>query len=196
MRNEIPDFRDDLDFTLEFIFSELRRASVDRKHPLHHIAVASKDSDQAQVRMVVLRKFDLQKNTLEFHTDVRSDKVNQFKENPKISILGYHPKKRYQIRVTGRVTIHHQNEISMHAWNLLASGSRKIYQGSLTPGTKLTHPLPPQSPGSIHSNDSKNFCLCEVSIDEIEWLYLSPSEHRRAHYTLTDGAFLRQWMVP
>lgn len=196
MRNEIPNFRDDLDLTLEFIFSELGRASVDRKHPLHHIAVASTVSDRPHVRMVVLRKFDLQNHSLEFHTDARSDKVNQFKENPKISLLGYHPKKRYQIRVNGRVTVHYQNKASMNAWNLLASGSRKIYQGSLSPGTKLGNSLLPLSQSSINSDDSNNFCVCEVSIDEIEWLYLAPSEHRRAHYTLTDGSLLRHWMVP
>ena len=65
MNNE---FQDDLSETLDFLRHQLSRAAADSRHELHQIYVATKGAEYPEVRTVILRAVDWDKNLLFFHT--------------------------------------------------------------------------------------------------------------------------------
>ena len=54
-------------------------------------------------RVVVLRKADQQNNFIQYHSDIRSSKIDKIKKNPKCSILCTVKKKRYSLELKQNV---------------------------------------------------------------------------------------------
>ena len=53
-------------------------------------------------RVVVLRKADQQNNFIQYHSDIRSSKIEKIKKNPNCSILFYGKEEKIQLRITGK----------------------------------------------------------------------------------------------
>ena len=60
-------------------------------------------------RIVVLRKSDQSNNLLQFHSDIRSDKIPKLKNNKNASILFYDKEEKIQVRLKVECTINHNN---------------------------------------------------------------------------------------
>ena len=97
------------------VLHELHRGALDPKHPFRYLTVATVGSQFPQVRTVVLRQFTAD---LEFlvYTDVRSSKVQELLEVPRVSLLFYHPKKQVQVRIKALAKIHVGDEFAQAHW--------------------------------------------------------------------------------
>ena len=154
-------------------------------------------------RIVVLRKSDQSKNLLQFHSDIRSDKIPKLKNNKKASMLFYDKEEKIQVRLKVECTINHDNEITKESWKKTGHISRKCYLVDNGPGTESSTPtsgLKPELDNFDFTKEQsekgyKNFTVIQCKIKSIEWLYLAARGHRRALIDL-DRSKKFTWLVP
>lgn len=182
----------------------LAKGALQKKHPLHLATIGTIANQIPQLRTVVLRKTNIPKRQLFFYTDIRSAKIQAFKENAVISWLFYHPTKNIQIRAIGHPTIHHQNEFTLAQWQTLPMYGRKTYGTFQAPSTPLQHasddlPSSWKSPTITLAETEyayANFAIISCEIKQVEWLHLQRSGHQRAQFDFVDGNWDGFWIVP
>ncbi len=185
----------------ESIVEHLHGAARDRRHPMHVPVVATADGD---VRMMVLRAFDVGKLRLCFHTDARAPKVDAIARDPTIGILGYDPGQRIQIRLRGAGVVEAEGPHVDAAWQAADSFARRCYLGA-APGEETAQAssgLPDWVEGRRPTEEElrparANFALLTVIIAAVEWYALSHEGHRRAIFRRA-GAGLDEgrWITP
>ena len=153
-------------------------------------------------RVVVLRKADQQNNFIQYHSDIRSSKIEKIKKNSNCSILFYGKEEKIQLRVKAECVVNHDNEITKESWEKTGHISRKCYLVTNGPGTQSDKP----TSGLDNKFDNfdftkeeseagyKNFCVIRCNIKSIEWLYLAAKGHRRALFDLKNNK--KNWLVP
>ena len=153
-------------------------------------------------RIVVLRKSDQKNNIVQFHSDIRSDKIEKLKDNLKAAMLFYKKKKKIQVRLKVVCTINHDNNITKESWLKTVHMSRKCYLVNNGPGTESDKPTSGLKPEldnfgfTIEQSEVgyKNFTVIQCEIKSIEWLYLAAKGHRRAKFDLETNK--NTWLVP
>ena len=189
----------------EEIKTNLTRGVKDRKHAFHNPVFCNVDQDGGvDSRVVVLRKFDPINMILNFHTDYRSPKVSNLKQNNKSMLVFYDHKLKIQMRIKTTSIINYQNEIAKEMWDKTKLLSRKCYLTSKDPSSLTTLPedgipehLIGKEPGFEESEKGyKNFTVIENKINEIDWLYLEISGHRRLNLLFQNNKPQFQWLIP
>ena len=153
-------------------------------------------------RIVVLRKSDQSNNLLQFHSDIRSDKINKLKINPNASLLFYDKEEKIQLRIKVNCVINHDNEVTKQSWLKTAHVSRKCYLVDNGPGTEMGGPSSglnediEKSGFTMEESEKgyKNFTVIQCNIKSIEWLYLAAKGHRRLRFNLKNNK--NNWLVP
>ena len=160
------------------------------------------NQDEVDGRIVVLRKSDRSNNLLQFHTDLRSPKVDILKKNNKASLLFYDKEEKIQLRVKVDCEINNQNSTTEESWKKTQHISRRCYLTDSPPGTASKNP----TSGMISKLEDfdytmeqseegyKNFTVIKCKIKSIEWLYLAAKGHRRAKFDLETNK--NDWLVP
>ena len=154
-------------------------------------------------RVVVLRKADQQNNLIQYHSDIRSSKIEKIKKNPNCSILFYGKEEKIQLRIKVICEVNYNNEISKESWKNTGHISRKCYLVTNGPGTKSEKPtsgLDNKFDNFDFSKEEseegyKNFCVIKCKIKSIEWLYLAAKGHRRALIDF-QGSKKFSWLIP
>ena len=153
-------------------------------------------------RIVVLRKSDQQNNLVQFHSDIRSDKIQLLKNNPNAALLFYDKDEKIQVRLKVNCIINHNNDITKNSWEKTQHISRKCYLVDNGPGTESDIPtsgLKPELDNFDYTKEQseegyKNFTVIQCKIKSIEWLYLAAKGHRRARFDLKSNK--DTWLVP
>ena len=154
-------------------------------------------------RVVVLRKTDQKNNFIQFHSDIRSSKIEKIKKNPNCSLLFYGKKEKIQLRFKTRCEVNFDNEITKESWEKTGHVSRKCYLVTDSPGTISKEPTSGLN-GKFNDFDFtkeeseegyKNFCVIKCKIQSIEWLYLAAKGHRRALLKLGESNEFK-WLIP
>ena len=153
-------------------------------------------------RIVVLRKSDQSNNLVQFHSDIRSDKIPKLKNNKKASMLFYDKEEKIQVRLKVECTINHENEITKESWSKTGHISRKCYLVDNGPGTESPTPTSGLKPEldnfefTMEQSEKgyKNFTVIQCKIKSIEWLYLAAKGHRRARFEIDNNK--EYWLVP
>ena len=154
-------------------------------------------------RVVVLRKADQKNNFIQFHSDIRSSKIEKIKKNPNCSILFYVKKEKIQLRLKTECEVNFNNEITKESWKKTGHVSRKCYLVTNGPGTVSDKPTSGLN-GKFDNFDFtkeeseegyKNFSVIRCKIISIEWLYLAAKGHRRALINFK-GSKKFTWLVP
>ena len=153
-------------------------------------------------RIVVLRKSDQSNNLLQFHSDIRSDKITKLKNNENASMLFYDKEEKIQVRLKVECTVNHNNEITKESWSKTGHISRKCYLVDGGPGTESPTPTSGLKPEldnfefTMEQSEEgyKNFTVIQCKIKSIEWLYLAAKGHRRARFDLDNNK--EYWLVP
>ena len=173
------------------IKSELQLGATQKGHPLNYCTLGTVGLENlARLRTVVLRQVtdDL---TLAFYTDRRSKKVLHIKENPKASLLFYHPDKLLQIKVEGIASINRDLKTINTHWKALLSKSKKEYSTTRAPG------IPIQSADAVeYLKNDNHFCLVEIAPFKIEYLKLKQPTHIRRRFSMEDGQWKKEFLVP
>jgi pyridoxamine 5'-phosphate oxidase len=197
---ELPAFYNDLALTLETAWRMLAQGATDRDAPLHMLAVASVDPDgRPQQRSMVLRECHRAERALQFHTDVRAVKVAELQAQPRVSVLGYDHGRRTQLRIAGNVQLLSDGPVVERAWQTMRNVSRVAYRSSKPPGTIFAsvdeHESLNASEITVHDTFAReNFCVIQVAVEELEWVYLNGAGNRRARFSWPDGDVVAYWL--
>jgi pyridoxamine 5'-phosphate oxidase len=154
-------------------------------------------------RIVVLRKSDQLSNFLQYHSDIRSDKIAKLRKNKNAAMLFYDKEEKIQARIKVDCIINHDNDITKESWSKTQHISRKCYLVDSGPGTKSSAPtsgLKPELDNFEFTKEQseagyKNFTVIQCKIKSIEWLYLAAKGHRRAILDYSGGEKYN-WLVP
>ena len=192
------DFYNSLELTLleaENLISD----GVENSKSMFHTPVLSSFVEKTiSTRTVVLREFDSKNRTLRFHTDSRSGKIEELKENSISSVHGYDPDLKVQIRLKGKTLLHIDNEISKKAWAESREMSKMCYSVKDSPGNKISSPEPfdlikEEIDIELGYN---NFAVLHFSYDSLEFLFLKGAGHRRSLFDWSSDQLESSWLIP
>jgi len=184
------------------IWSMLDNAVKDRSSPFRIPVFICGGQSDFDGRIIVLRKSDQTNNLLQFHSDIRSEKIPKLKNNKNASMLFYDKEEKIQVRLKVECTINHNNEITKESWSKTGHISRKCYLVDNGPGTESPTPTSGLKPEldnfefTMEQSEEgyKNFTVIQCKIQSIEWLYLAAKGHRRARFELDNNK--EYWLVP
>ena len=153
-------------------------------------------------RIVVLRKSDKINNIVQFHSDIRSDKIKKLKKNSNASMLFYDKEEKIQVRLKVECKVNHNNDVTKESWSKTQHISRKCYLVHNGPGTVSATPTSGLKPEldnfefTMEQSEEgyKNFIVIQCKVKSIEWLYLAAKGHRRARFDLESSK--DSWLVP
>ena len=183
----------------------LARGVKDRKHNFHTPVFCNLNNDgEIESRVVVLRKFDPLKMLLNFHTDFRSPKANNLQSKKSSLFVFYDHRLKIQMRIKTTSTLNNQNNIAKEMWDKTRLLSRKCYLTEKDPSSSTSFPedgipehLVGKEPNFEESEKGfKNFTVVENKINEIDWLYLEISGHRRLNIIFKNERPEFQWIIP
>ena len=185
------------------LWALLTRAVNDRSSEFRTPVFICGDNNNLDGRVVVLRKADEKSVSLQFHSDIRSTKIDTIKKNPNSSLLFYGKKEKIQLRMKVESKLHYNDEITKESWNKTGHISRKCYLVTDGPGTKSKKPTSGLDNKFDNFNFTKeqseegykNFCVIKCKIKSIEWLYLAAKGHRRALIEF-QGSKKFSWLIP
>ena len=196
--SENLDFYNSLELTLlkaENLISD----GVNNSKSLFHTPVLSTFiNNTISTRTVVLREFNAKKRILRFHTDSRSGKIEELKENSISSIHGYDPDLKVQIRLKGKTSIHVDNEISKKAWTQSREMSKMCYSIKDSPGKKISSPEPFDLVKEEINIELgyENFAVLLFCYDSLEFLFLKGAGHRRSLFNWSSNQLKSSWLIP
>jgi Pyridoxamine-phosphate oxidase len=144
-------------------------------HPFKTFSVASTVDNTIDQRTVVLRQWVLERRTIMFHTDIRSKKIQQFKNNSSCSCLFYSHEDKLQLRFSAVTHIHYQDRLSDCLFEEMTENQKKMYSSSNVPGDTFL------SKGS-HVDPYSNFSVCVCNFDYLDLLFLNHQDHKRVAY--------------
>ena len=197
-----PAYYENLEEIQKKLWSMLDDAVVNRSSPFRIPVFICTDQNDIDGRIVVLRKSDKNNNILQFHTDLRSPKVNILKKNKNASLVFYDKEEKIQLRVKVICEINNKNSLTEKSWKKTQHISRRCYLTDSGPGSVSKNP----TSGMISKLEDfdytmeqseegyKNFTVIKCKIKSIEWLYLAAKGHRRAKFEVDNKK--KYWLVP
>ena len=180
----------------------LDTAIKDRGSPFRIPVFICGGQDDFDGRIVVLRKSDRENNLVQYHSDIRSNKIAKLKANKSAAMLFYDKEEKIQVRLKIECIINHENDITKQSWLKTGHMSRKCYLVDNGPGTESNNPtsgLKPELDNFKFTMEQsevgyKNFTVIQCRIKNIEWLYLAAKGHRRAKFDLENNK--DTWLIP
>ena len=111
-----PAYYEDFNEIKKKIWLMLDSAITDRSSQFRIPTFICGDQFDFDGRIVVLRKSDQQNDIIQFHSDIRSDKIEKLKRNSKAAILFYDKEEKIQVRLKVQCTVNHENDITKESW--------------------------------------------------------------------------------
>ena len=197
-----PAYYEDFKEIKKKIWSMLDDAVTNRSSQFRIPVFICGDQKDFDGRIVVLRKSDQSNNLVQFHSDIRSDKISKLKNNKNASMLFYDKEEKIQVRLKVECTINHNNEITKESWSKTGHISRKCYLVENGPGTESPNPTSGLKPEldnfefTMEQSEEgyKNFTVIQCKIKTVEWLYLAAKGHRRARFEVDNNK--EYWLIP
>ena len=197
-----PAYYEDFKEIKKKIWSMLDDAVTNRSSQFRIPVFICGDQSDFDGRIVVLRKSDQSNSLVQFHSDIRSDKISKLKNNKNASMLFYDKEEKIQVRLKVECKINHNNEITKESWLKTGHISRKCYLVDNGPGTESPTPTSGLKPEldnfefTMEQSEEgyKNFTVIQCKIKSIEWLYLAAKGHRRARFEIDNNK--EYWLVP
>ena len=197
-----PAYYEDFTEIKNKIWSMLNSAIKDRGSPFRIPVFICGNQDDFDGRIVVLRKSDQSNNIVQYHSDIRSDKIAKLKNNKNAAMLFYDKEEKIQVRLKVECVVNHDNEITKESWLKTGHMSRKCYLVDDGPGTISSSPTSGLKPKldnfefTMEESEEgyKNFTVIQCKIKSVEWLYLAAKGHRRAKFDLENNK--DYWLIP
>jgi len=197
-----PSFYEDFSGIKTKIWSMLDNAIKDRSSQFRIPVFICGSQNDFDGRIVVLRKSDQSNNLIQYHSDIRSNKIAKLKSNKNASMIFYDKDEKIQVRLKVDCTVNHDNDITKQSWLKTGHMSRKCYLVDNGPGTESETPTSGLKPEldnfefTMEQSEAgyKNFTVIQCRIKSMEWLYLAAKGHRRAKFDLENNK--EHWLVP
>ena len=205
-----PAYYENFDEIIKKIWSMLGDAIKNRSSQFRIPTFICGNQNDFDGRIVVLRRSNIDERLLQFHSDIRSEKISKLKSNNKAALLFYDKEEKIQVRAKVECTINHKNKITEESWSKTAHISRKCYLVENGPGTETENPtsgLKPELDNFDYTMEEsekgyENFTVIQCKVISFEWLYLAAKGHRRARFEYgdnlgSDTTFVKKtWLVP
>jgi len=197
-----PAYYENLEEIQKKLWAMLDDAVINRNSPFRIPVFICTDQNDIDGRIVVLRKSDKNNSLLQFHTDLRSQKVVILKKNKNASLIFYDKEEKIQLRVKVICEVNNQDPVSEESWKKTQHISRRCYLTDSAPGSVSENP----TSGMISKLEDfdytmeqsekgyENFTVIKCEIKSIEWLYLAAKGHRRAIFNFENKK--NSWLVP
>jgi len=184
------------------IWLMLDDAITNRASPFRIPVFICGDQSDLDGRIVVLRKSNQSNSVVQYHSDIRSDKISKLKNNKNAAMLFYDKEEKIQVRLKVECVINHNNKITKDSWLKTGHMSRKCYLVDNGPGTVSSDPTSGLKPEldnfkfSMEQSEEgyRNFTVIQCKIKSMEWLYLAAKGHRRARFELDNNK--EYWLIP
>ena len=134
----------------------LDNAVKDRSSPFRIPVFICGDQSDLDGRIVVLRKSDQSKNLIQYHSDIRSDKIEKLKANKNAAMLFYDKDEKIQVRLKVECRVNHNNDVTKDSWSRTQHISRKCYLVDNGPGTESDLPTSGLKPELDNFDYTKN----------------------------------------
>ncbi|MBY5780739.1 pyridoxamine 5'-phosphate oxidase family protein [Rhizobium leguminosarum] len=161
-------------------WAELEAAAADPQSAFRYLNLCSVDAGgRPQTRMVVLRRVDVARRLLEIHTDVRSPKWQEISANALVSLLGFGPQPKVQLRLQGSAELNGPaSERAAEAWGLLPRSTRSTYMGG-PPGDAIVE-RPANESTAADADGQAFFGVLIFRAETLDWFQLRHADNRRA----------------
>jgi pyridoxamine 5'-phosphate oxidase len=196
---------DSLDGILDQVWCMLRRGVTHSHDPFHYPVLGTTGDNGCSVRTVILRQFSLPDRVLVCHTDSRAPKVKEIEDYNNVTWLFYHPKKQIQLKMSGKASLHRDDQFADDQWADSRITSRLNYCATQPPGTPVDSPmsgLPDfllnKIPTVLNTKKGRKFFMAIAGrIQSIDWLELRMVGNRRALFTWDNEDRLNvTWLIP
>ena len=167
---------------LDSASEKLTEGVLRAKHPFHQCTVASNANGIIEQRTVVLRKWVFKRQTLMFHTDIRSPKIEQFKQNPRVSVLFYSKEDKLQLRFKCVLHVHHNDRLTNYLFGNTTESQQDCYMTHYPPSSVIDN-MPSYLSSKRDAVARENFAVCVCNFDELDLLYLNQKRHSRILYS-------------
>lgn len=191
--NTILDLNMNLESILSTVFTELKKATKVKRHQFRYVVLSTTENQNVSSRWVVFRKFTDQETFLVF-TDARSTKVDELKKNAQANLLFFNNKNGLQVRIDGKILLHHKNELTKKYWPGVKSTAEKSYTSKQPPGSKVDNIDEAHNWSPEYEDD--HFMVLELIPAAIDVLQLNGEKHIRASYTVEPGGWEGNFLVP
>lgn len=196
----------DLDTVLSRVWERLETAASQSGHPFQVLPFGTVEDGEPHLRTVVLRQASADERLLAFHSDRRSQKIDDLRVNDRIAWLAWDPETSEQVRLRGRATVHLDDAVADQMWDAESPRSLDVYVRETASGTPLEAPAEGLD-GAVTTEPVTRedvakgrpfFAVVRTVIDEIDWLHLHPEGHYRAqfHFDEDTQSFSGTWVVP
>ena len=197
-----PAYYENFDEIIKKIWLMLDDAIINRGSQFRIPTFICGDQSDFDGRIVVIRKSDQINNIVQFHSDIRSDKIEKLKKNSKAAMLFYDKEEKIQVRLKVECVVNYKNNITKESWSKTQHIGRKCYLVDNGPGSESETPTSGLKPEldnfefTMKQSEEgyKNFTVIQCKIKSIEWLYLAAKGHRRARFDLETKK--DTWLVP
>ena len=188
MSQEVVSYYEDFSEIEKKIWDLLTNAVIDRSSEFRTpVFICGNDKD-LDGRVVVLRKANQKDNFIQYHSDIRSSKIEKIKKNPSCSILFYGKQEKIQLRLKAECKVHFNDDVTKESWDKTGHISRKCYLVTNGPGTESDRPtsgLDNKFDNFDYTKEEseagyKNFCVIRCKVKSIESVSYT---HLRAHET-------------
>jgi hypothetical protein len=187
------------------IWQSLSGGASSKRHPWNEATFSTVAVDSAgrvgpKSRTVILRGVDRTKRRIDFHTDLRSAKIEQL-DNENVCWLFYASATKIQLRLEGTASLVSGDEVEQ-AWQQTTTRSRAAYVSLDPPGSVATGTQPPDtSDRKVSRSESErgrsHFAIVRTVVRRADWLYLRREGHVRAELLYRDsGRCDVHWLVP
>lgn len=179
------------------IWDQLGAAATSRS-PFNFLQLATAGLDGApQLRTIVLRRCDASQGTLSFVTDMRSPKIQEIRNDPRVALVGFDPAASVQLRLSGDATISDDETERLEMWQSLREKTLILFNAPHAPGTVLDDNRQPLQAGEpLNEEPSKRFALVTVRLNRLEWLDLSSEHHIRCTFDRDGATWRGAWLAP
>lgn len=189
------------------VWHSLAAGATVGKHPwatgcLTTIAKNVDEQSCPSSRTVVLRRCDVEERSIDFHTDVRSSKVQELEcGQAAVCWLFYHPSTKIQLRLQGTASVLNDRQADA-AWESVSLLSRSAYLSFEPPSKAVAGSQPPSTTERFvelaeSERGRENFRLVRTQVELVDLLYLRQGGHVRASIAYGEKSSVElSWLVP
>lgn len=184
---------------LATIWQRLEEAATSRS-AFNFLQLATIGLDGApQVRTIVLRRCNPQEATLSFETDLRSPKVQEIRNDPRVTLVGFDPTASVQLRLSGEAAVVADDRMRRMVWQSLRNRTLVLFDTPYAPGTIIAEDgrdAAIQDTPSMSTSAFDRFALVSIVWSRLELLDLSPTSHIRHAFEQRGDRWVEYHLTP
>lgn len=193
-----------LDTILATTWAQLVRGAERRAEPFHLGVLGTAGAEGPSLRTVVLRAAYPEQRVLLCHTDTRSGKLAEIRNDDRVAWLFYDANEKLQLRLRGKAAVRADDSLAQTQWQRTRPSARRCYLAIHGPGTTLatasagwSPPFDTRAPTLAESERGwAHFSVVACQVEVIDWLRLSARGHQRAQFVWHGTRWEASWVAP